>query len=207
MSPMWLAVAPWALGPSPSAHRVAPSTQVELGGTVGFGEQVEPGGSVGVAFAPTRWAWFEAAGQAGASVPLCPDCRTRNLSLRTRLRVIDTDAFGFAVWGVGTTTGRLVEGMAGFAAEGGSKTLRVDASAPVASSWFLVTTLRAAPEVGLAARWSDQHQTRVSVIGVEPAVGVEHRAQLGERVTVAGTVRVGEEGPRLGASLRVGFGR
>lgn len=204
MNPTWLAVAPWALGPSPSAHRVAPSMQVELGGTIGVSEQVEPGGSLGVAVAPTRWAWFEASVLAGSSVPLCIDCRTRNASLRTRLRVIDTDPFGMAVWGVGTTTGQVVEGMAGLAVEGGTRTVRIDASAPIASSWFLLTTLRTGPELGVVARWSERHRTRLSVIGIEPGFGVEHRARLGKRATVAGTVRVGEEGLRVGANLRIG---
>lgn len=203
MTPLILAVAPWAVGPSPSAHRVDPLVQIELGGTLGVGERVLPGGSLGVAVAPTHWAWFEIAGLAGASVPLCPDCQTRNLSLRTRFRVVDADAFGLAVWGAGTTSGRLIEGMAGVAVEGGTDAVRFDASTPVVSSWFLLTTLRAGPEVGILARWSPSQRTRVSVVGLEPAVAVEHRAGLGKRTTLAGSVRVGEEGARLGVSLRI----
>ncbi|MEN0066684.1 MAG: hypothetical protein AAGA48_31415 [Myxococcota bacterium] len=204
MSPVWLAVAPWAIGPSPSAHRVVPSAQVELGGTLGLGDGLAAGGNVGVAVAPTRWAWVEAGVNAGSSVALCPDCGTRNAQIRGRVRFIDTAPFGVAVWGVGTTTGRVIDGMAGFAAEGGTRTVRFDASAPVWSSWFMLTTLRAAPEVGVAAQWSDDHRTRLSVIGLEPAIGLEHRARLGARTTLGGSLRVGEEGVRLGASLRIG---
>ncbi|MEO0600230.1 MAG: hypothetical protein AAF211_02285 [Myxococcota bacterium] len=204
MNPALLAIAPWAVGPSLSAHRVAPSVQLEVGGTVGLGEPLSPGGRAAIAVAPTRWAWFEVGGTAGSAVALCPDCGTRNLEVRTRLRVVDTDVFGLAVWGSGATTGRVVEGLAGVAAEGGTERFRIDASSPIVSSWFLLTTLRAGPELGVSARWSEGHATRVSVVGVEPGFGFEHRARLSERVQVGGTLRLGEEGARFGLNLRVG---
>lgn len=198
MSPALMAIAPWSVGPSPSAHPVEPSVTVEVSGThLG----ADSGGRVGVAVAPHPRLWLEVSGAAGSGWAMCPDCGVLGGQARARVLVVRAPAASVAVWGTAMTSGGPIDGLAGVAVEAGSDRVRVDTSWPLVSSWYLLTTLRIAPELGITSRWTPNHRTRLALVGVEPGVSVEHRATLGAGFTGTAGFRMGEEG--LGGSLGV----
>ena len=110
-----------------------------------------------------------------------------------------------ACGGRGTATLGAPEGLAGVAVEGGSRRLRIDGSTPLASSTFVLTTLRIGPEVGLTALWTERHATRVAVVGVEPGVALQHRWRVTPAVELEPTLRLGEEGLGAGLGVRAAF--
>ena len=136
---------------------------------------------------------------------LCPDCASTGVASTVRVTAIRHAAFHATAWAQGSLTLGSPEGMAGIAVEGGTRHVRLDASAPLASSTFLITTLRVGPEVGATAHWSASHATRLAVVGVEPGVGIQHRWRLTSSAELELAGRVGEEGPGASAAVRAAF--
>ncbi len=212
MSPVLLAMAsaPWSVGPAPSAHDVAPGVRITASGTAYSGPFDKRsrasqllGGSVGVEVAPVERVWMSLDAQPGAGWTTCPDCGSVGFTARGRGLLLRHPNLGVAGWGVATATVGTVDGTVGIAAEGGTRHVRFDTSWPLASSLDLLSNLRITPELGATMRWSARQRSRLAVVGLEPAVALQHRARLGEagRWELAGTVRLGEEGLGVTAGL------
>lgn len=198
--------APWQLGPSPSAAEVERGWFVDasLGGIAGG---YEPLGAarLRVGATPTRWLHASLAYERRGAWRMCPDCLTDAFVLTARASVVRSRYVQVSPWLVTQmTTTTALDVMPGLAVEAGSRRLRVDLSAPLWSSYDLLTTIRIAPEAGLRAHWSAAHATRVSVAGADLAVGVEHRWRLSERWTLSASLRRGEEGTGGEVGLRFG---
>ena len=206
MIPFALLVAPWGVGPAPSAHDVLPGPElaVAASGIVGGPSNVA-GGEVGFAYGVGPRLWMSVAGQAGSSWSTCPDCRTLAGTATARGVLVRHPNVQLAPWVVATSTLGAGDLTAGVAVEGGGERLRVDTSWPVWWTSDLLTTLRITPELGVSYQWSDTQHTRIAAAGLDPAVAVQHRARIGEGWTAEGTVRLGEEGLGLEGAVRWRF--
>jgi hypothetical protein len=200
MTPLWLALAPWGVGPSPSAHAVDDGVVVSARADAFHTGMV--GARVGIQGTGDDRLTVAIDAVSGAGWALCPDCGSRGVGATARLNVVRHEAFRAAVWSHGTLTTGSPEALAGVAVEGGSERLRVDASTPLAATTFVLTTLRVGPEVGLTARWSSAQRTRLAVVGLEPGVALQHRWRVAEALELEPTVRFGEEGLGLGLAVR-----
>lgn len=200
MTPLVVALVPWGFGPSPSAHAVGDGVVVQARADA-FSSGVAGGrGGIQASMADRVTVGLEAVH--GASWALCPDCRVSAVTGTARVMAVNHPAFHAAMWGHGTATLGVPEALAGVAVEGGSRDLRFDASTPLASTTFLLTTLRIGPEVGVMARWSDTHATRFAVVGLEPGVGLQHRWHVASAIELEPSLRLGEEGLGVGLAVR-----
>jgi len=205
MIPIALLIAPWSVGPAPSAHDVSPGLQAGASAS-GFlgGPRALAGGSAELAYGAGERLWVSLEAQAGSGWTTCPDCQTFAGTATARGVLIHHPRFQFAPWMVSTGTGGTLEWTPGVAIEGGGERVRVDTSWPLWSTWDLLTTLRITPELGVSYRWSESQNTRAAIVGLEPAVALQHRARVAGSWTLEGTARFGEEG--LGAQVAVSWG-
>lgn len=200
-------VNPWQVGPAPSAHPTAIgySFGVDLSGAVGGSEPLA-GARVAASVTPLRRLWTGVELGHGSAWRSCVACETFAATWVARGLVVDHRAVHVAPWSALTFVGGAVEWTPGLAIEAGGRRLRVDTSWPLWSTWDLLMTLRATPELGVTGLWSSRHATRIAVVGLEPAVALTHRVQL-ERWALTATVQVGEEGVLgvVGARFYAGF--
>lgn len=187
-------VNPFQAGPSPSAHAL--ETGWNLGGSgvvlAGKGE-VLPGFQAVAAVAPHRRLWTSLELDQGAGWKLCIDCEAWAGSWNARFVALQFEPLSVAVWSKLVFVNGTFEWLPGAAVEGGWKRLRFDLSSPVWSTYDLLTTLRAAPEVGVSWFWNDEQVTRFSVVGLEPAFALIHRSRW-DSFELEAQGRYGEEG-------------
>lgn len=200
MTPLLLLLAlsdPWQVGPAPSAQPTTPGWSV--GGAISGGlGGLSPiyGGRAGLSLTPHRRIWTNLELGYGSGWRSCVDCQALGVTWTARALAVQRPGINIAAWSVATTVNGTVEWTPGVAIEGGFRRLRFDTSWPVWSTWGLLTTLRATPEVGVSFAWSERHRTRIALVGLEPAVALSHRLRWGRGLLEA-TIRVGEEGAML----------
>ncbi|WP_106093526.1 hypothetical protein [Enhygromyxa salina] len=195
---------PWQVGPAPSAHPTARGWNVgaDLSGTLG-GFSPLWGARAAASLTPHERFWTGVELGYGNGWRSCIDCRALGVTWTARGLAVRHRNVNLAGWSVATTVNGTFEWTPGFALEAGTRRVRFDTSWPVWSTWDLLTTLRATPEVGVAFAWSGQHGTRLAVVGLEPAVALTHRIWV-EHWMFEATLRIGEEGVGLDMGARFG---
>lgn len=197
---------PWQVGPAPSAEAVSPNWSVgtELG-TLWINNSERSTWLHGVrataAFAPHPRVWSSLELGISAGWRTCIDCRTFAGTWTLRGLAIDHPNVHLGTWSVLTTFNGSVEWTPGVALEAGNEHVRVDTSWMVWSTWDWLTVLRSTPELGVSYRWGPRQSTRVALVGLEPAVAVQHRFRI-RNFAFAATVRGGEEGVAFELGIR-----
>lgn len=191
---------PFQGGPSPSAHPTETGWNVGGAGLVLVdAEKALPGFQAVAAVAPHPRLWTSLELDQGAGWKLCMDCEALATNWTARFLAIQHESVSVAAWSQLIFVNGVFEWMPGAALEGGWQRLRFDLSSPVWSTYDLLTTLRAAPEIGASWRWNEAQVTRFSVVGLEPALALTHRVRW-QAFEFEGQARYGEEG----ASLQLG---
>lgn len=203
-------LAPWQVGPAPSAQPVARSWSVglDLGGLIAppkfpHPHPPLPGARASVGVAPHERFWTSLELGYGTTWRPCIDCRALGLTWTARGLIVRHRNVNLAAWSVLTMVNGVVDWLPGAAIEVGGARVRVDTSWPLWSTFDLITTLRATPELGLSWSWNGRHSTRVALVGLEPAAALSHRIRWANWQFEVG-VRGGEEG--ISAELQVRFG-
>ena len=197
---------PWQVGPAPSAEAVSPNWN--LGADLGtlrtdYDGKVAwlHGARVAAAFAPHPRVWSSLELGISEGWRTCIDCRTVAGTWTLRGLVVDHPNVHVGVWSVLTTFERTVEWTPGVAIEAGTEHFRFDTSWMVWTTFDWLTTLRSTPELGTSFIWGAHQSTRVALVGLEPAVALQHRVRL-RNWALAGTVRYGEEGVAFELGIR-----
>lgn len=197
---------PWQVGPAPSAEGVSPNWN--LGADAGTlrtdydgGTQWLHGVRMAAAFAPHPRVWSSVELGISQGWRVCIDCRAFAGTWTFRGLGIDHPNVHVAAWSVLTTVERTVLWTPGVAAEAGTDRFRIDTSWMVWTTSDWLTTLRSTPELGTSFLWGDHQSTRVALVGLEPAVAIQHRVRLRDWA-LASTVRYGEEGLALEFGVR-----
>ncbi len=189
---------PWQVGPAPSAQAVSPSWN--LGADVGALWQRTDGQSnwlhgvrMRAGFAPHPRVWTSAELGISEGWRTCLDCRTFAGTWTVRGLALNHRNIRLGAWSVLTGFEGQVHWTPGVALDAGTERFRIDTSWMVWSTWDFLTVLRSTPELGMSFQWGKRQSSRIAVVGLEPAVAIQHRVRLRDFV-LAPTVRVGEEG-------------
>ncbi len=197
---------PWQVGPAPSAEAVSPNWN--LGTDIGalrtaYDGKVDwlPGVRVAAAFAPHPRVWSSLELGISSGWRVCLDCRSFAGTWSLRGLAIDHPNVHVAAWSVLTGSKGTLEWIPGVAVEAGTKRFRFDTSWMVWTTGDWLTTLRSTPELGTSFIWGEHQSTRVALVGLEPALAIQHRVRLRDWA-LASTLRYGEEGVAFEIGIR-----
>jgi len=191
-------------GPSPAALDVQGGSWAVAGGAaLRAADALVAGAELDGAFAVAPPLIVSGRLAYGAADPGCPACRASTGTLAVVAPLLRRPAIVIAPWAWATSNGRVLDTAVGASLDVGTRHARFDVRGVILSNLGVAELVARNVEIGVTGRWTDAHHTRLSVVGIEPAVGVSHRVRI-DRWWLDATLHAGEPGP--GGAVRIGFG-